>query len=204
MNKDQLRLYNKQRRELIDRVMADVQVVVTLPFNVKEMLRRNFNPQFVIFDEVSFFRDPDLFHVLGQLREDVRVLLVGDHKQLSPPVFTPAGEAAWSKSAFERLIEKGYYRTLLNISYRSYKDLYEPASVVYYEGKVDAFRNEPSGDLNITANPLRVRLGDRTWTLRGLSHFICPMSRAIRGRTPRDHYTTSKKLNWGSAWPSSS
>ncbi|GAB1211046.1 hypothetical protein ATERTT37_000158 [Aspergillus terreus] len=155
MNKDQLRLYNKRRRELIDRVMADVQVAVTLPFNVKEMLQRNFNPQFVIFDEVSFFRDPDLFHVLGQLREDVRVLLVGDYRQLSPPVFTPAGESAWSKSAFERLIEKGYYQTLLNISYRSYKDLYEPASVVYYEGKADAFRNEPSGDLNITANPLR-------------------------------------------------
>ncbi|GLA61712.1 mitochondrial escape protein 2 [Aspergillus tubingensis] len=173
MSKEQLRKYNGQRRELISRVMEDVQVVVTLPFNVKEMIRRKFNPQFVVFDEASFFRDPDLFHVLGQLRADVRVLLVGDHKQLSPPVFTAAGNAAWSKSAFERLIDKGYSQTLLNISYRSYKDLYEPTSVAYYEGKVDTFRSQPSVDMPITsANPLTVRLGNKTWTLHGLSHFL--------------------------------
>ncbi|GAT27181.1 hypothetical protein RIB2604_02108670 [Aspergillus luchuensis] len=173
MSKEQLRKHNEQRRELISRVMEDVQVVVTLPFNVKEMIRRKFNPQFVIFDEASFFRDPDLFHVLGQLRADVRVLLVSDHKQLSPPVFTAAGRAAWSRSAFERLIDKGYSQTLLNTSYRSYKDLYEPTSVAYYEGKVDTFRSQPSRDIPITsANPLTVRLGNKTWTLRRLSHFL--------------------------------
>ncbi|KAB8239521.1 AAA domain-containing protein [Aspergillus alliaceus] len=84
----------------------------------------------------------------------------------------PAGEAAWSKSAFERLIDKGYHQTLLNITYRSYKDLYEPTSVAYYEGKVDTFRNQPSRDLNITsANPRTVQL-KMTWALRGLSHFL--------------------------------
>ncbi|GES66652.1 P-loop containing nucleoside triphosphate hydrolase protein [Aspergillus terreus] len=193
MNKDQLRLYNKQRRELIDRVMADVQVVITLPFNVKEMLRRNFNPQFVIFGEASL--------------SATRISSIGDHKQLSHPVFTPAGEAAWSKSAFERLIEKEYHQTLLNIPSRSYKDLYEPTSVAYYEGKVDTFRNQPSGDLNITsANPLRVRLADRTWTLRGLSHFLhLPHIQGSMRKDPSGSLFHQQEAELsGSAWPSSS
>jgi superfamily I DNA and/or RNA helicase len=153
--------------------MKDVQVVVTLSLNVKEMIRRDFNPEFVIFDEASFFRDPEIFQVLGQLRADARVLFVGDHKQLSPPVFTKQGEAAWSISAFERLINKGYHQTLLDVSYRSHKLLYHPTSVAYYEAKVKSFQESPRRSLGIdSANPLVVQLGNLTWSLPGLSHFV--------------------------------
>lgn len=123
--------------------------------------------------------------MLGQLRVDARVLFVGDHKQLSPPVFTKQGEVAWSASAFERLIKKGYQQTLLNVSYRSHKILYHPTSAAYYDGQVKSFRDAPLRDIGVNAtNPLVVRLGDQTWTLPGLSHFV--HLDHIRGDTQKD------------------
>lgn len=52
--KRNFREFNQQWRELVENVMKDVQVVVTLSLNVKEMIRRDFSPEFVIFDEASF------------------------------------------------------------------------------------------------------------------------------------------------------
>ncbi|KAE8326231.1 P-loop containing nucleoside triphosphate hydrolase protein [Aspergillus sergii] len=171
--KSHLKDFNKQRQELIRAFMKGVQVVVTLPLNIREMIRREFNPEFVIFDEANFFRDPEIFHVLGHLRPDARVLFVGDDKQLSPPVFTTEGNTAWSVSAFERLINKKYHHTLLNVSYRSHKILYRPTSVTFYDGKVRTFSDGPCIDFGINAaSPLVVRLGNMTWTLPGLSHFL--------------------------------
>ncbi|KAL2872774.1 P-loop containing nucleoside triphosphate hydrolase protein [Aspergillus lucknowensis] len=171
--KSQFREFNRQRRELIESTMENVRVVVALPLNVKEMLRREFNPEFVIFDDASFFRDPEIFHVLGQLRADARVLFVGDHRQLSPPVFTKPGEIAWSTLAFERLVKKNYHQTQLNVSYRSHSILYHATSVAYYEAQVQSFHDKPSRNTGINrVNPLVAQLGDQTWTLRGLSHFV--------------------------------
>ncbi|GKZ38120.1 mitochondrial escape protein 2 [Aspergillus brasiliensis] len=165
--------FNQQRHELINAVMKDVQVVVTLPLNVKEMLRREFNPKFAIFDEASFFRDPEIFSVLGLLRGDARVLFVGDHKQLPPPVFTGPGEMAWGKSAFERLVDKKYHQTLLDVSYRSHRILYHPTSAAYYEGKVSTYHDKPFKNVRVDhQNPVLVKLGNQTWTLPGLSHFL--------------------------------
>ncbi|GKZ22054.1 mitochondrial escape protein 2 [Aspergillus brasiliensis] len=160
--------FNQQRHGLISVAMNDVQVVVTLPLNVKEMLRREFNPKFAIFDEASFF-----LSVLGQLRSDARVLFVGDHKQLSPPVFTGPGEMAGGKSAFERLVDKEYHQTLLNVSYRSHRILYHPTSLAYYEGKVSTYHDKPFKNVRVDhQNPVLVKLGNQTWTLPGLSHFL--------------------------------
>ncbi|KAB8261871.1 P-loop containing nucleoside triphosphate hydrolase protein [Aspergillus pseudonomiae] len=165
--------FNHQRQELIRNIMKDVQIVVTLPLNVREMVRREFNPEFVIFDEASFFRDPEIFYILGQLKIDARVLFVGDHRQLSPPVFTRQGEMAWAISAFERLINKKYDQTLLNVSYRSHTILYQPTSVAYYDGQVQALYAAPRVNVGINPqNPLVARQGNRTWTLPGLSHFL--------------------------------
>ncbi|KAE8340666.1 hypothetical protein BDV24DRAFT_175147 [Aspergillus arachidicola] len=150
-SKSHLKDFNKQPQELIRAFMKGVQVVVTLPLNVREMIRREFNPEFVIFDEANFFRDPEIFHVLGHLRPDARVLFVGDDKQLSPPVFTTEGNTAWLVSAFERLINKKFHHTLLNVSYS----------------------DGPYIDFGINAaSPLVIRLGNMTWTLPGLSHFL--------------------------------
>ncbi|KAI9041409.1 uncharacterized protein KD926_006805 [Aspergillus affinis] len=81
--------YNKQRLELLGVAMAGVQVVVTLPMDVEEMLRRGLDPQFVIFDEASFSGT-----------------LTFTTSYLSPPVFTQQGEKAWQASAFEHLVSK--------------------------------------------------------------------------------------------------
>lgn len=153
--------------------MENVEVVVTLPLSVKEMLRREFKPQFVIFDESSFYRDPEIFHVLGQLRENARVLFVGDHKQLSPPVFTQAGRTVWSIPVFERLANKEYHWTLLNVSYRPHKMIYQPTFVAFYEGAVTTFRYGLCNSNHITkARPLVVRFGTKSWKLEGFSHFL--------------------------------
>ncbi|PKY05543.1 P-loop containing nucleoside triphosphate hydrolase protein [Aspergillus campestris IBT 28561] len=171
--KENFQEFNQQRRELIMSVMKDVQVVVTLPLNTKEMIRREFSPEFVIFDEANYFRDPEIFSVLGQLKADSRVLFVGDPKQLSPPVFTSQGATAWTKSAFTRLLDKKYHQTLLNLSYRSHKILYNPTSIAYYEGQAQSFRGGPNKTVGVNpGNPVIVRLGSKTWSLPGLSHFL--------------------------------
>ncbi|KAH8433728.1 DEAD/DEAH box helicase [Aspergillus melleus] len=165
--------FNRERSRLMQSVMEEAQVVVTLPLNLKAMLQRKFNPQFVIFDEASFFRDPELFSILGQLRADVRVLFTGDPKQLSPPVFTDEGRTAWGISAFERMCDKKYTHTLLDISFRSHKVIYQPTSVAYYEGKVKPFHDKPPRNARLNqASPLVVQIGNHTWTIPGVSHFL--------------------------------
>ncbi|OGM42671.1 hypothetical protein ABOM_008445 [Aspergillus bombycis] len=127
-------------------------------FKVFSKQRQDFNPEFVIFDEASFFRDPEIVYILGQLKNDARVLFVGRDGMGDP---------------FERLINKKYHQTLLNISYRSHKILYRPTSVAYYDGQVEALHAAPRVDAGIhPKNPLVVRQGNRTWTLPGLSHFL--------------------------------
>ncbi|PLB47921.1 hypothetical protein P170DRAFT_476574 [Aspergillus steynii IBT 23096] len=59
--------------------------------NVQELVKREWKPNAII-NEASFFRDPGFFHAFSVLENVNRALLVGDHKQLSPPTFPPEGE----------------------------------------------------------------------------------------------------------------
>ncbi|KAE8340180.1 hypothetical protein BDV24DRAFT_164632 [Aspergillus arachidicola] len=67
------RLEEKVPRETMD--VTDI--VVTTVMNPRELVKRGFKPNVVIFDEASFFRDPELFHALSILSRVNRVHMVG-------------------------------------------------------------------------------------------------------------------------------
>lgn len=52
-------------------------IVVTTVMNARELDKRCFKPNAVIFDEASFFRDPELFPALSILSSVNRVHMVG-------------------------------------------------------------------------------------------------------------------------------
>jgi superfamily I DNA and/or RNA helicase len=128
--------YDKCKAALLEKVMANTDIVITTPLNAAEMLRRKFFPQYIIFDEASFFRDPELIYAMSVIECATRVLMVGDHKQLSPPVFTSTGKSAWQISCFERLLQAGYHSCTLNVQYRAHNELYNVTSMMNYDGLV--------------------------------------------------------------------
>ncbi|KAN0086432.1 hypothetical protein V8E54_000120 [Elaphomyces granulatus] len=128
--------YDECKAALLEQVMADTDIVITTPLNAAEMPRRKFFPQYIIFDEASFFHDPELIYAMSVVECANRVLMVGDHKQLSPPVFTSTGKSAWQISCFERLLQAGYESCTLDIQYRAHHELYNVTSMMNYDGLV--------------------------------------------------------------------
>src|SRR6267378_360437 len=62
-----------------------------------------------------------------------RVLMVGDHKQLSPPVFTYVHR---QKCLADILFQAGYDSCTLNIQYHAHHELYNVTSMTNYHGLV--------------------------------------------------------------------
>src|SRR5436190_16872160 len=87
--------YHRQYRLLISMVMRQTRIVVTTPMNAPSFAKRNWDPDVVIFDEAGFCRDPEIFMVLTHCSSAQQVVLVGDDKQLGPPLFTSMGRKAW-------------------------------------------------------------------------------------------------------------
>lgn len=73
--------------------------------NAIELGHQEFKPDMIIFDEASFFRDPEIQYAITTLRTADRILLVGNHKQLWPPAFTNKGWGIWAELAFEQILK---------------------------------------------------------------------------------------------------
>ena len=67
------------RKALLKEIMGMTDIVITTVMNVRELEKRNFRPNAIIFDEASFFRDPEISHALSVLSSVNRVLMVGDY-----------------------------------------------------------------------------------------------------------------------------
>ncbi|GAB1195096.1 hypothetical protein APSETT444_004350 [Aspergillus pseudonomiae] len=67
------------RKALLKEIMSMTDIVITTVMNVRELEKRNVRPNTIIFDEASFFRDPEIFHALSVLSSVDRVLMVGDY-----------------------------------------------------------------------------------------------------------------------------
>lgn len=133
--------YLSQQAELLETVMKHSDVVVTTALNIPGMVQRKFSPEYLIFDEATFYRDTEVYYVLKKAPCASRVLFAGDHKQLSPPVFTSAGSRAWGIPLFERLIDAKYPSTTLDTQYRTHELLYRPTSRVFYDDRVGTFHS---------------------------------------------------------------
>ncbi|KAL2858239.1 hypothetical protein BJX68DRAFT_163193 [Aspergillus pseudodeflectus] len=69
-------------------------------------------------------------------------------------------QQAWSMSAFERLLKKGYASTLLNIQYRAHDLIYKPTSTVFYHGQVQSYREFSIGVSVVEYGRLIIRFLD--------------------------------------------
>jgi senataxin len=71
-----------------------------------------------------------------------RVILVGDQKQLPATTFSENSEKTkYSRSFFERLLDNGYTRYMLNIQYRMHPMIRKYPSNTFYEGRI---QDDPS------------------------------------------------------------
>lgn len=174
--------YRSQKELLMEAVMKNCDVIVTTPLNVPQMVNRKFRPEYLIFDEASFYRDPEVYYVITRADCASRVLLVGDHKQLSPPVFTSAGSRAWGTPLFERLIDAKYPSTMLDTQYRTHGLLYRPTSRIFYDGKVQTPHGSSPWEGRLQElGGLRVSIGSQRWTVKRTAAFL-----DIRGTTSTD------------------
>lgn len=67
----------------------------------------------------------------------MKVILVGDHKQLPATTFSPnASLTKFSRSLFERLIDAGMPKHMLEVQYRMYPPIRKFPSDAFYEGRI--------------------------------------------------------------------
>ncbi|PWY79701.1 hypothetical protein BO70DRAFT_371752 [Aspergillus heteromorphus CBS 117.55] len=189
-----MRRFSAQRSALVEEMMRHVDIVVTTPVNVSEMLRRRFNPEYLVFDEANAYRDTEIFHVLAKLPGASRMLFLGDCRQMWPVAFTKDGQSAWAESAFERLTRKPYKRTVLNQQFRAHQALYQPTSLIYNDGQevksahcTSPFAKRFAGNATIT-----ISHKGRAWALKDMVGFL-----HIRSPTSQD--TDGSLMNAGEA-----
>jgi hypothetical protein len=92
IEKTDVETFKKARGGLLKQVMVDTTVYVSLPFNVKELLNRKFDPQVLIVDKTSFFRAPELFYILSRICTIDRTVFAGDDTQLGQQASILAGQ----------------------------------------------------------------------------------------------------------------
>ncbi len=64
------------------------------------------------------------------------LVLTGDPKQLGPLVLSNAGRLAVTNGLMAQLLERNFPHVMLDVNYRTRKELYWPTSKVYYDGLV--------------------------------------------------------------------
>jgi regulator of nonsense transcripts 1 len=122
------RLLGYHLRQVLDE--ADVICCTTSMAGSKVLNGRFFN--FVIIDEAMQAKESEC--LVPFLHATDKMILVGDHKQLSPMVMCPDAEN--EQPLFERLIECGMSPFTLEIQYRMHPELSEFPSREFYEGRL--------------------------------------------------------------------
>ena len=96
---------------------------------------------YCLVDEAGQATEPETVLAVGALDREGRLVLVGDHQQLPPTVFThSAAENGLGKSLFERLQEKeGFAAVLLDCQYRMLPNIVYFANKTFYENRIETF-----------------------------------------------------------------
>ncbi|RDW86976.1 uncharacterized protein DSM5745_03618 [Aspergillus mulundensis] len=137
---DELREFHDSTRRLRDAVLSRTNVLVCTPFAAgTPAVRENVHPDVVAVDEAARLAEPELWPVLAY--HDPRVLLlVGDHRQLKPLIFSKPPEAPFSLplelSLFSRLVFNGHKTVVFLEQHRMSSEICELLSVIFYDGKL--------------------------------------------------------------------
>ena len=88
-----------------------------------------------MIDEVAQATEPE--SLLAILRASKKVVLLGDHKQLSPTVLSPAAKrSGLHHPLFERLVHLGNQPHVLEIQYRMHPDISAFSNQLFYGGQI--------------------------------------------------------------------
>jgi regulator of nonsense transcripts 1 len=95
---------------------------------------QGFTYKSVLIDEATQSIEPEC--LLPLLLNSNQVVLVGDHKQLSPAVVSDEAQKWLSLSMFERILNLGVEADQLLIQYRMHPSIAEFSNQMFYEGKL--------------------------------------------------------------------
>lgn len=130
---------------------ADI-IFTTLNSSGNEKLKINLlntvKYDYLIVDEACQSTEPALLIPL-YLGVD-KLILVGDHKQLPATVFYEnSSKVNYNRSLFERLIDNGVDKIMLNVQYRMHKNIGNVVSELFYNNILKTFDfNNISSDIN--------------------------------------------------------
>ncbi|KAL8861845.1 MAG: hypothetical protein Q9178_001714 [Gyalolechia marmorata] len=135
-----------------------------------------FKAKTIVNDEAGTTHMPYLMMLIMSFRASVRLILAGDHLQLPPFVLSKEASTYWPASYLEKIVQKKWPNTMLNVQYRMHDQLYAHLPAIIY--KADIYSNsktsEPSRFM-IKMNelmPLRIDCATNTWQLRSFLHFL--------------------------------
>jgi regulator of nonsense transcripts 1 len=138
--KDTLQIFRERTRELRDHVLAISNVVVATAFAVGAMpVRDNVRPTVIAIDEAARLAEPELWLTLAWCNPKA-TLLIGDHQQLRPLVFSRPRENPFAHqlqiSLFTRLKLNGFMDIMFTEQHRMVGGLCRMVSSVFYESKL--------------------------------------------------------------------
>ena len=101
-------------------------------------LLKNVQFDLILVDETTQSTEPALLVALSKLKENGKLVLIGDHQQLSPTVCSMSAQhKGLNHSVFERLIvEREIEPNFLDTQYRMHPKLAEFPSMYFYDGKL--------------------------------------------------------------------
>lgn len=91
----------------------------------------------LLVDEASQAEFPALWAAWFCL-DPARIILTGNHMQLSPYATTEVGKLGFSKSLLEQLIRRRFPYTTLDVQFRTAPNIYFATSQTHYNGVVDS------------------------------------------------------------------
>ena len=124
--------YEWQRR------MSSAEIICATSIGSGNESLKNTQFDLILIDETTQSTESGLLVALSKLKENGRIVLIGDHKQLPPTVCSlNAKYNGLDISLFERLItDKNIAPNFLDTQYRMHPKLAEFPSIYFYDGKL--------------------------------------------------------------------
>ncbi|RHZ68502.1 DEAD/DEAH box helicase [Aspergillus thermomutatus] len=137
---DALKTFRSRTRELRNHVLARSNVVVATAFAVGDTpVRENVKPAVIAVDEAARLTEPELWPMLAWFNPRA-ILLVGDHQQLRPFVFSRRNENPFQSqlaiSLFSRLKLNGLMDVMFTEQHRMVTQLCDLVSGVFYNSQL--------------------------------------------------------------------
>ncbi|KAL5336489.1 AAA domain-containing protein [Aspergillus crustosus] len=189
--------FGAEYNDVMETLICDeYSIIVTTPLLAGRLLDIGFKPRVLLCEEISYWRDPDLFGVLSRQHTFERVQFYGDHLQLGPPTFTKPGQLAWQISLMERLLQRNVPSMLLNIQYRTSARIYGTTSRTFYDGEVTSSPPIDSNQIHesLRQHSLTVVHGNFQYTVNSSLCFL-NVRRSVCTQTPSKSWASREEAS---------